>query len=165
MKNIKYRPVLSLVLLLLVIMLSVSSTIMFAQDIPQGGTLVWMGHQEVAGLSPADEGPTVQWSVITNIHNALVERDPNYELHPVLAESYEISDDGLTYTFNLRQGVLFHDGEEFTSEDVKYSMEYYGNPENGSVIGSEYSSVESVETPDDYTVIVNMNEPNADFLA
>lgn len=130
----------------------------------QGGTLVLMGHQEVAGLSPDDVGPTVQYVVIANIHNGLVELDENIKVQPVLAESFDISEDGLVYTFNLRQGVLFHDGEAFTSEDVKYSMEYYGNPDNAATIGSEYDSVESVETPDDYTVVVTLKQPNAAFL-
>ena len=164
-KNIKYRPfIVSVLLCLLVILLPSISIGVFAQDVPQGGTIVLMGHQEVAGLSPDDVGPTVQWVMIANIHNALIEEDENYELIPVLAESYEVSEDGLQYTFNLHQGVSFHDGEEFTSEDVKYSMDYYGDPENGAVLGSEYASVESVETPDDYTVVVNMSEPNAAFL-
>ena len=133
-------------------------------DVPQGGTVVLLGHQEVAGLSPNDTGPSVQFVMIANIHNNLVRMDQNLRIVPTLAESYEISDDGLTYTFNLRQGVLFHDGHEFTSEDVKYSMEFYGDAETGSTLASEYSSVESVETPDDYTVVVNLSEPNAPFL-
>jgi peptide/nickel transport system substrate-binding protein len=123
-----------------------------------------MGHQEVAGLGPDDSGPTVQWVMITNIHNALVELDENLKIEPVLAESYEISDDGLQYTFHLHQGVLFHDGEEFTSEDVKYTFDYYGNPDNGAAIGSEFSSIDSIETPDDYTVVITLTEPNAAFL-
>lgn len=163
MKFMRSRPFIVGVLLFTILLPALSINL-FAQDAPQGGTLVLLGHQEVAGLSPDDSGPTVQWVVITNIHNALVEIDENYELQPVLAESYEVSEDGLQYTFNLRQGVLFHDGEEFTSEDVQYTMEFYGNPENATVQGSDYTSVASVETPDDYTVIVNMVEPNAAFL-
>lgn len=163
MKNSPYRPLMGGVAALLFGLLLATFSV-FAQDVPQGGTVVLMGHQEVAGLSPDDAGPTVQFVVIANIHNALVEIDENYELQPVLAESYEVSDDGLQYTFNLRQGVLFHDGEEFTSEDVKYTYEYYGDPENGAVTGSDYTSIESIETPDDYTVVINMIEPNAAFL-
>ncbi|MEM6282911.1 MAG: ABC transporter substrate-binding protein [Chloroflexota bacterium] len=165
MKNSKPRAVIgrTVVLAITAILLTLSIPA-FAQDIPQGGTVVLMGHQEVAGLSPDDSGPTVQLVVITNIHNALVEVDENYELEPVLAESFEVTEDGLQYTFNLREGVLFHDGEEFTSEDVKYTFEYYGDPENGAVTGSDYANVESIDTPDDYTVVINLSEPNAAFL-
>ncbi|MEM7800559.1 MAG: ABC transporter substrate-binding protein [Chloroflexota bacterium] len=137
---------------------------MAEEDVPQGGTVVLMGHQEVAGLSPNDSGPSVQFVMIANIHNNLVRMDENLRIVPTLAESYEVSDDGLTYTFNLREGILFHDGEEFTSEDVAYTFEFYGDPENGSTLASEYASVESVETPDDYTVIVNLSQPNAPFI-
>jgi peptide/nickel transport system substrate-binding protein len=130
-----------------------------------GSTLVIMGHQEVAGLSPDDSGPTVQWAVITNIHNALLELDENYVLQPVLAESYEAAPDGLQYTFNLRQGVLFHNGEELTAADVKYTYDYYRNPDNAATIANRFAGVDSIETPDDYTVVVNMERPNAAFLA
>ncbi|MCB0123840.1 MAG: ABC transporter substrate-binding protein, partial [Caldilineaceae bacterium] len=77
--------------------------------------MIWVGHQEVAGLSPSDTGPTVQWAMIGNIHDALIMIDANYELQPYLAESWEVADDGMQYTFHLRQGVKFHDGSPFTA--------------------------------------------------
>ncbi|HEY8446869.1 MAG TPA: ABC transporter substrate-binding protein [Thermomicrobiales bacterium] len=132
----------------------------------QGGTLVLTGHQEIASLSPDDTGPTVHWVMITQIHNALVEMDENLQFNPVLAESLpEVSEDGLTYTFKLRQGVKFHDGEEFTSEDVKYTYEWYMNPDNAAINAADFAMVEAVEAPDPYTVIVRMKEPYAPFLA
>ena len=86
------------------------------------------------------------------------------ELQPVLAESYELSDDGLTYTFKLREGVKFHDGTEFTAKDVKYTYDFYRDPENASSIIGNFLGVGSIDTPDDYTVVVNMDEVNAAFL-
>ncbi len=135
-----------------------------ASEEATGGEMVWVGHQEVAGLSPSDAGPTVQYAMISNIHDGLLGVTPNYELEPQLAESYEVSEDGLTYTFNLRQDVVFHDGSPFTAEDVKYSIDFYSDEETGSSLAGEYAGMESVETPDDYTVVVNMEEPNASFL-
>jgi peptide/nickel transport system substrate-binding protein len=135
-----------------------------AEGPPQGGTVVIMGHQEVAGLSPEDTGPDVHWVMIANIHNALLELDPMGELQPVLAESYEVSEDGKTYTFKLREGVKFHDGTEFTSKDVKYTYDYYRDPDNASTIAGYFLGVGSIDTPDDYTVVVNMDEVNAAFL-
>jgi peptide/nickel transport system substrate-binding protein len=129
-----------------------------------GSTIVLLGHQEVAGLSPDDVGPTVQWAVITHIHNALLELDENYVLQPVLAESYEASEDGLTYTFTLRQGVTFHDGSEFSSADVKYTFEFYGNPDNAASIANNFASISSIETPDPATVVITLSQPNAAFL-
>ena len=130
----------------------------------QGGTFVVTGHQEVAGLSPDDYGPSIQWTVIVQIHNALMEQDENFVYHPVLAEAEpEISEDGLTYTFKLRQGVLFHDGTEFTSADVKYTYEWVMNPENASTYLADFATVASVDAPDPYTVVVNLKQRNAAF--
>lgn len=129
-----------------------------------GGTLGLMGHQEVAGLSADDVGPSVQETMIYAIHNSLLLADENLETQPVLAESYEVAEDGLTYTFNLHQGVMFHDGKEFTSADVKYTFDYYRDPENASTIVNNFLGIGSIDTPDDYTVIVNMEQVNAASL-
>ena len=67
------------------------------------------------------------------IFNQLVEAQAGtYAIVPELAESWDISDDYLIYTFHLRQGVLFHDGSPFTAEDVKYSWEVYAHPDSAS---------------------------------
>ena len=130
----------------------------------QGGTLVLMGHQEIASLSPDDGGPTVHWVIVTQIHNGLVELDENFVVQPVLAEALpEISEDGLTYTFTLRSGVKFHDGTEFTSADAKYTYEWYMNPDNAAVNANYFVGIESVEAPDATTLIVNLKTPNAAF--
>jgi peptide/nickel transport system substrate-binding protein len=129
-----------------------------------GGTLGLMGHQEVAGLSPDDSGPSVQTTAIYAIHNQLVLLDEELVTQPLLAESYEVSDDGLQYVFNLHQGVLFHDGKEFTSADVKYTFDYYRNPDNGSTLVNNFLGIDNIETPDDYTVVVNMASVNAASL-
>jgi peptide/nickel transport system substrate-binding protein len=128
--------------------------------------MVLVGHQEIASLSPDDDDPTVHFVMVTQIHNALVELDENFEPQPVLATALpEISEDGLTYTFTLREGVLFHDGTEFTSADVKYTYEWYMNPDNAAVNANDFALVESVEAPDPYTVIVHMTQPNAAFFS
>ena len=130
----------------------------------QGGTMVWVGHQEVAGLSPADVGPTVHWVMIINIHNPLVTVDENNESELVLAESVDVSADGLTYMFKLHEGVLFHDGTELTADDVAYTYNYYRNPDNGAPIVGRFTGIGSVEAADKYTVQVNMDDVNAASL-
>lgn len=132
----------------------------------QGGTFTVMGHQEVASLHPDDSGPGIHFNVVTQIHNALMEMDENTVFQPVLAEAPpEISADGLTYTFKLRQGVKFHDGVEFTSEDVKYTYEWYLDPANAAISAADFAAVTSVEAPDPYTVIVTLKEGYAPFIA
>lgn len=130
----------------------------------QGGTMVWVGHQEVAGLSPADVGPTVHWVMIINIHNPLVTVDENNESELVLAQSVDVSEDGLTYIFKLHEGVLFHDGTELTAADVAYTYNYYRNPDNGAPIVGRFTGIGSVEAADKYTVQVNMDDVNAASL-
>ncbi len=147
---------------------SASRAVLRAQDGEpvQGGTMTVTGHQEIASLSPDDSGPTVHWVIVTQIHNALMEMDENYVFQPVLAaDAPTVSEDGLTYTFTLREGVLFHDGEAFTSEDVKYTFEWYMNPDNAAINANLFTSVASVDAPDDYTVVVSLSQPNAAFIA
>jgi len=127
-----------------------------------GGLLVWLGHQEVAGLGPNDVGPDVQSSVIYNILNPLVHIDHLAQTDPILASSYEVAEDGLSYTFHLHQGVMFHDGTELTAEDVKYTFEFYS--QEGQIIANRFINMGSVEALDRYTVRVNMNAVNASFL-
>ena len=85
------------------------------------------------------------------------------DVQPWLAESYELSDDQLTYTIRLRQGVLFHNGQEMTSADVKFSID-----EASAVTGGwEWinAAIKSIETPDDYTVVITTKYPWAPLLA
>jgi ABC-type transport system substrate-binding protein len=95
--------------------------------------------------------------VLQNVHDSIVTVDSDMEVVPHLAESFEVSEDGLTYTFNLRPGVMFHDGSTMTSEDVVYSFERLRNPETGAVNFEVFNDVDAIETPDDMTVIIRMS--------
>ncbi len=128
----------------------------------EGGTLTWLGHQEVAGLGPNDIGPDVQASVIFNVLNPLIHVDHMAVTEPILARDYEVAADGLSYTFRLHEGVLFHDGSEFTAEDVKYTFETYAQP--GNTVASRFDGMREVEVVDRYTARVHMDFVNASFL-
>lgn len=130
----------------------------------QGGVITLMGHHSIDSLSPDDVGRTVEWVAIAQIHNALLQLDAWYVLQPTLCDTFSVSDDGLEYTFNLVEGVKWHDGEDFTAEDVVYTFDYYRNPDNAAITASNYQSVESVEAVDDYTVVVKLDSVNAAFL-
>ncbi|WP_194396295.1 ABC transporter substrate-binding protein [Microbacterium atlanticum] len=84
-------------------------------------------------------------------------------VEPGLAKSWEASDDGLTYTFRLQEGVSWHDGEPFTSEDVKYNlteaMQYY------SPLATTYALISDVQTPDENTAVVSLSSPAGYFLS
>ena len=135
-----------------------------APSAKRGGTVRVMGHQEVASLSPDDAAPSVHWVMVAQIHNALLEGNEYNVIEKVLAESYTVSKDGLQYTFKLRKGVKWQDGSEFTADDVKYTFEYYMNPASAANLAILFKSVDKVETPDKYTVVVKMKEPFAPFL-
>lgn len=124
----------------------------------RGGTFVTLGHQNVTSLSPDDGGPTVFYVVMANIHEALLKVDQNYKIQPVLAERYQTSADGKTWTFNLRHGVKWHDGQPFTAADVKYNIDWIRDPANAAIGQPLFKDVTSVDTPDDYTVVVTLKQ-------
>ena len=136
-----------------------------AQEPVEGGQTVWLAHQEIASLSPDDTGPSMQFILIANIHNPLVQQDENVVFQPILAESWTQSDDGLSYTFKLHTGVTFQNGDPFTSADVKYTYEYFMNPENVTISGVDFEAIETVETPDDATVVVTLKTVYPAFIA
>lgn len=98
------------------------------------------------------------------IYDGLIILDETQTAQPALAESWEFSEDGLAWTFHLRSGVKFHDGSDCTSADVKYTFDEMLKEENNSPYRSRYTSVESVEAPDDNTVVFHLATPNAPMM-
>ena len=88
---------------------------------------------DVATLDPAIGYDWQNWALIKSIFNTLMDYEPGTtKLRPMLAESYTVSDDGLTYTFKLRPGVKFHNGRALTADDLVYSFERTVNPKTQS---------------------------------
>lgn len=135
-----------------------------AQEPVQGGQTVWLAHQEIASLSPDDGGPSMQFILIANIHNPLVQMDENVQFVPILADSFEQSADGLTYTFKLKTGVTFQNGDPFSSADVKYTYEYFMNPDNATINGVDFEPIATVDAPDDATVVVTLKNVYPAFI-
>ena len=108
-------------------------------------------------------------SVLAHMYNGLVRLnlvDGLRSVIPDLATSWDVSEDGLTYVFHLREGVTFHDGEPFTSADVVATFNRIMDPPEGvvSVFKDELVMVDSVEAVDDLTVQFNLNAPRSYFL-
>ncbi|AZO31901.1 MULTISPECIES: ABC transporter substrate-binding protein [unclassified Mesorhizobium] len=86
------------------------------------------------------------------------------ELKGSLAKDWKVSDDQLTYTFNLAKET-WHDGKPFTSKDVKFTFDLARNKASGSLFAARLGDIQSVETPDDRTVVIKLSKPNGSFLA
>ncbi len=94
------------------------------------------------------------------LFDALLTRDEHLNVQPGLAERWEMADP-LTYVFHLHHGVTFHDGRPLTSRDVKWTFDSLLQGKIRSTKSSTYRSVDRIETPDDFTVVFHLKEPNA----
>ena len=119
------------------------------------------------GFDPLRTNDSVSAYVNVQIYETLYRIDPETgEFMPLLAESLpEYSEDGLTATIKLREGVTFHDGTPFNSEAVKYTFELIQDPDFGSARASIASSIESMECPDDYTIVFHLLYEDGVFTA
>ncbi|MCM8901243.1 hypothetical protein KVG29_08415 [Caldicoprobacter algeriensis] len=98
------------------------------------------------------------------IHDRLVSRDYEFGYRPGLAERWEVSEDGLVWTFYLRKGVKFHDGSDFTAHDVKWTIDTIKDPATGSPFRADLEAIKEVEVVDDHTVRIILNYPFPNLL-
>lgn len=101
--------------------------------------------------------------VLFNLFEGLMKPDSNGELFPAVADSYSISDDGLTYTFHLREGIKFHNGKEVTVDDVLYCIEKNADPESASAYVSVFSNIKEYKAEGD-NIVITLETKNTDFL-
>lgn len=135
-----------------------------AQEPVRGGTLDVGLHVAVRSFDPHKAPNQGEGWVIGLVYNRLVALTPDLQIAPELAESWE-QPDPQTLVFKLREGVTFHNGRELTSADVKYSLERILDPETGSTKRNNYAAIESIETPDEHTVVLRLSQPNSALLA
>jgi len=172
------------VVFFLIVGLAMAQTIKKPQAAQKGGTLVYGRGGDSVGLDPAYETDGNSFMVCDNIFEALVAyADESTQLEPGLAESWNISADGMTYTFHLRKGVKFHDGTPFNADAVVFSIGRMMKERKVKFLNPsltipaqertpEYwvsmemdNTVDAIEAVDDYTVVFKLKRVEAPFLA
>lgn len=148
------------VLVLVLALLSVSLPTM-----AQGNVLVMARAVDATGLDPHTQTAFASLRLLSMIYEPLVITDHDLNLAPALATGWEFADDAMTLTVTLREGVTFHDGSDFTAEDVIATFERILAEETASAARTNYESIESMEAPDDYTVIFHLSQPDVPLLA
>lgn len=103
--------------------------------------------------------------IMFNVFEGLVKPTSDGDLVPALCESYEVSEDKLSYTFHLREGVTFHNGEKMTADDVVYSILRCADTSDGAPLVAGYEIIESVEKTNDRTVVITLSEPSGEFIS
>jgi peptide/nickel transport system substrate-binding protein len=130
--------------------------------IKKGGTLVLAQAAEPITLIPDGKPDDNDIMLEQNIFNRLLKTNNNQQVILDLATGYEVSEDGLTYTFQLPKNVKFHDGEPMTSDDVKFTFDEI--LKQGAFASTTLTTIKEVTCPDDYTVVFTLKKIDAGFL-
>jgi peptide/nickel transport system substrate-binding protein len=131
----------------------------------EGGDIIFGTTDTVVTLDPAKAYDFASSNILFNVGETLVGFPPGeVEPAPLLAESWEVSDDGLTYTFTIREGVTFSNGHELTSEDVKFSLDRVIQMAHPAGAASMLFVIDNIETPDERTAEITLSAPNSTFL-
>jgi peptide/nickel transport system substrate-binding protein len=128
-----------------------------------GGVLTAAIGGEPDNLDPHNTSAYFSFQVLENVYDTLVEPDENLEMQPSIAESWETSEDQLTWTFALREGVKFSDGSDLTAEDVAYSYNRIIDEELSS--SYRFAEVKSVKAIDPQTLEIQLKQPQPNLLA
>ncbi|MGB4599364.1 MAG: peptide-binding protein [Trichlorobacter sp.] len=138
-----------------------------AADAPAaiGDTLVEGTIGEASTLLPILASDSASHSVAGQIYNGLIKYDKNLQIVGDLAESYQVSPDGLTITFRLHRNVRWHDGALFSSRDVLYTYRVIIDPKTPTAYSEDFKQVAAVTAPDSSTVVVRYRSPYAPALA
>ena len=120
---------------------------------------------EPDSLDPWQSAASDTEAIMHNVFEGLVLYDETGAIIPGIAESWDISEDGLTYTFHLREDVTFHNGKPLTSADVLYTYNNLAGMGGEKAVSSKFENVESFEATDDYTFVIKLKEASAGFLS
>ncbi len=148
-------------LLATLLLVGISGQLLAQGEDPQsGGTLRVAFQNEWVSLDPHTTSSYSSYQILNNVLEGLTFFDDELNLVPWLAESWEQSEDGLTWTFRLREGIMFSNGREMTAEDVKWTWERFIDPATGSGNAGRVGPPETeIEVIDTYTIAVTHPGP------
>jgi peptide/nickel transport system substrate-binding protein len=129
-----------------------------------GDTFIEASIGEPNNLLPVLASDSASSDINGKVYNGLIRYDKNLQLEGELAESWEISEDKLSFTFHLRKDVTWHDGAPFTSADVLFTYQLYINPDVPTSYAEDFLQVAKAEAPDPYTFRVTYEKPYAPAL-
>jgi len=131
----------------------------------EGGVLVASSIDEPDTLNPWVTALVTTSDICCGVFDGLMRYDSNQQVIPDLAESFEISPDGLIYTFHLRKGVTYHDGAPFTAKDVDATVKGIMNPDFTAYSQLGWDQITKLDMPDDFTVVMTTAAAYAPFLS
>jgi len=134
-----------------------------AQTGPMELTAGWAGTPEVTTLDPAQMNQVLQFQITSNVLSGLTHINPDLVAEGDLAADWSVSSNGLEWTFNLREGVTWHNGDPFTADDVVFTYNRSKDPEQ-SIHSANLANVQEVVKVDDLTVKLILGKPQASLL-
>lgn len=130
-----------------------------------GGQVTYGALRDIRTTNPFIETYSNDYNVRSLMFEGLTGLEKGSNVVACLARSWDISKDGMTYTFSLRNGVKFHNGKPLVGEDVKWSMDYIRDPKNRAYFLEQFTEVKSVETSDPGTVVFTLKKPFSPLVA
>lgn len=130
-----------------------------------GGSLINARSSDADSLDPQRTIAGASWFVFSNIFDTLISKNMDLAFEPIIAESYEYAEDGLSMTFVIREGLTFHDGSVVDAAAVKYTFDRATNPDAPSQAVGFIDAYEGSELVDDTTITFTFKEPTATFIS
>jgi len=132
-----------------------------AAAITRGGVMKY-ASQETVNIDPAVAATGPDYQFIALVYDKLIDVDQKMKMHPRLAVSWTTTD-GKTWTFKLREGVVFHDGKPFTADDVIYTYNRLKDPDVGSNQVDVFANIDSMQAVDDHTLVIKLKKVTPEF--
>jgi peptide/nickel transport system substrate-binding protein len=144
--------------------LATASPSAVAQDTPRkGGTLIYALSGDPSHLNIAITNDLNAVQVATQLYSQLIRVDAESNVTGDLAESWDATADGLSYTFRIRKNVKWHDGKPLTAEDIRWALTEIQLKYNPNA-STSFAAVDKIEAPDDYTLVIRMKHPFPAFM-